>query len=342
MFRLAHTEYLHLLYIIPILIAVYWFIQKYNKTILEKFASSKLHSVLIPLKSKFKNLFKFILFLVALLLIIFTLANPQVGAKIEEVKQIGIDVYICLDVSASMQAEDIKPSRLIKAKHQISRLIQMLRGDRIGLIVFSGQAYVQFPLTTDYSAANLFLNAVDVSSVPQPGTAIAEAINIANKSFKKDESTEKAIIIITDGEDHEGNVEEAVSNAVNEGISVYVIGMGSPNGAPIPVKDRAGNIIGYKKDSSGETVVSKLNEDLLKSIASQGEGKYYQASNTENELDMIYRDLSKIEQSEYGSKRITEYEDRYYYLLFPAIFLLIIEIFISSKKSKLFSKLEEK
>lgn len=342
MFRLAHSEYLHLLYIIPIMVVIYWFVQKYNKTILEKFASTKLHAVLIPLKSKFKNLFKFILLLVSILLIIFALANPQVGSKLEEAKQVGIDVYICLDVSASMLAEDIKPSRLLKAKYQISRLIQMLRGDKIGLIIFSGQAYIQFPLTTDYAAANLFLNAVEVSSVPQPGTAIAEAINMATKSFKKDDKTEKAIIIITDGEDHEGNVEEAVSNAVSEGISIYVIGMGSPNGAPIPIKDRNGNVTGYKKDSSGETIISRLNEDLLKLIAQQGEGKYYLASNTENELDMIYRDLSKIEQSEYGSKRITEYEDRFYYLLFPAIILLVIEIFISSKKSKLFSKLEEK
>jgi Ca-activated chloride channel family protein len=308
---------------------------------LNNFASAALQKVLLPMRSVFKSAYKFTIVVLALILIIFALANPQVGSKIEEVKQVGIDVYILLDVSLSMTAEDIKPSRLEKAKHQIAKLIQRLRGDRIGLIVFSGQAYVQFPLTTDYSAANLFLNAVDVSSVPQPGTAIEPAIKLALGSFKQDTETKKAIIIITDGEDHEGKINEIVEEAAGDGVQTYTIGLGSPTGVPIPIYNNSGVQVGYKKDRSGNVVLTKLDEATLQEIASVGNGKYYRASNTEDELELIYNDLAQLEQTEFGSTRITEYEDRYYYLLFPAIILLLVEFFISNNKSKFFLKFEE-
>jgi Ca-activated chloride channel family protein len=277
----------------------------------------------------------------AVILLIFAIANPQVGSKIEEVKQVGIDVYILLDVSLSMQAQDIKPSRLEKAKHEISKLIHKLRGDRIGLIVFSGEAFVQFPLTTDYSAANLFLSAVDVSTVPQPGTAIGPAIRLAMNSFKKDEDTKKAIIIITDGENHQGDVVKIAEEAANEGISIFTIGLGSATGAPIPIKNASGQQIGYKKDRYNNVVLTKLDENTLKEIASAANGKYYHGTNTEDELNKVYNDLSKFEKTEYGATRITEYEDRFYYLLFPAVILLILEFFISSNKNRLFIKFDE-
>ncbi len=341
MFRFARIEYLHLLYLVPVLIFLFWYTYRNQSRLLKEFAGEKLQRVLVPLRSGFKNIVKFVLVLLAVIFSILALANPQIGAKIEEVKQVGIDVYILLDVSLSMKAEDIKPSRLEKAKHEISKLIQKLRGDRIGLIVFSGEAYVQFPLTTDYSAANLFLNAVDVSSVPQPGTAIGPAIKLAISSFPGEAETKKAIVIITDGENHEGDLSSIVDEAAGKEISIYAIGFGSPAGVPIPIRDQSGKQIGYKQDRSGQIVLTKLDEVTLEEITERGGGTYYRGSNNSDELDKIYNDLSQIEKSEFGATKITEYEDRYYYFLIPAILLLLFEMFISSNKSKLFRKFDE-
>lgn len=337
MIRFANSEYFYLLWLVPALIALYWYtMQKQNK-ILERFANTKLHNVLFPLRSKVKLSLKFGLTLFAIILIIISLANPQIGTKIEDVKQIGIEVYILLDVSRSMGAEDIKPSRLEKAKFEIAKLIQKLEGDKIGLVVFAGQAYIQFPLTSDYSAANLFLNAVDFNSVPQPGTAVGLAIDLALKSFRYDDGTKKAIVVITDGEDHEGNIDEALEEAKSKDVPIYAIGFGSPAGVPIPVYDESGVQRGYKKDNQGNIVLTKLDENILKTITEKTDGKYYRGSNTQDELDAIYNDLAKIQQAEYGTKRITEYEDRFYYFLFPAVLILIGEFFVSLNKSKWFS-----
>ena len=296
----------------------------------------------MPFYSRVKSTFKFGVLILSFTLLILALANPQIGSKIEEVKQAGIDVYILLDVSNSMNAEDIKPTRLNKAKYEISKLINRLRGDRIGLIVFAGQAYVQFPLTTDYSAADLFLTAVDNSTVPQQGTAIAPAIELALQSFKHDEETKKAIVIITDGEDHEGKLKDMVAQAVEDGVVIYTIGMGSPTGVPIPVYNSAGIQVDYKKDREGNVILTKLDEATLEEISSLGNGKYYRSTNNNDELNMIYNDLSQLEETEFGTTRITDYEDRYYYFLIPALLLLVLEIFISNNKSHLFRKLDEK
>jgi Ca-activated chloride channel family protein len=279
---------------------------------------------------------------IALSLLILAAANPQIGTRLEEVKQTGIDVFILLDVSLSMSAEDIKPNRLEKAKYQISNLINKLRGDRIGLIIFSGDAYVQIPLTTDYSAANLFLSAVDFKSVPQPGTAVATAINLAIKSFDFKSATQKVIVVITDGEDHDGDVTEAVNDAVSKNLKIYTIGLGSPEGVPIPIYNSQGEAVGYKKDREGNTILTKLNDDILKEIASKGKGKYYRGTNYEDYLDQIFKELSSIEKTEFGTKKVTDYEDRFYYFLAPAILLLILEFFLSESKSKLFSRLNRK
>jgi Ca-activated chloride channel family protein len=341
MIRFGNIEFLYALVIIPIIILLFIFLQKNENKLLEKFAGSKLHSVLFPLRSRFKSSFKFGIFALGLALLLIALANPQVGTKIEEVKQVGIEVYILLDVSKSMLAEDIKPSRLEKAKYEISKLIHRLKGDRIGLIVFAGEAYVQFPLTSDYSAANLFLSAVDVNSVPQPGTAIGPALALALKSFRYDDGTKKAIVIITDGEDHEGDIESAIEEAGSKNVAVYSIGLGSPAGVPIPIYNQYGQQAGYKKDNSGNIVLTKLDEATLKRISEKGNGKYYRGTNTDDELEAIYNDLAQIEQTEYGSKKITDYEDRFHYFLLPAILLLIVEFFISSNKSKWFMRFEK-
>lgn len=341
MFKFANPEYLMALWIIPVLIVLFILFNRNRKRLLERFADKSLHKSIIYSFSGVKSKIKFTLILIALSLLIIAYANPQVGTKMQEVKQTGIDVYILLDVSRSMQAEDIKPNRLEKAKYQISNLIQKLRGDRIGLIIFSGEAYIQFPLTTDYSAANLFLSAVDFNSVPQPGTAIASAINMAVQSFDS-AATDKAIIIITDGEDHEGDIDKAVENATDKDIKIYTIGLGSPEGVPIPVYDNRGNEVGYKQDNTGQTILTKLNESILIKIANDGNGKYYRGNNYEDYLDKIYSDLSKLEQAEYGVKKVTDYEDRFYYFLVPAILLLLFEIFITDKRSPFFIRLNRK
>jgi len=342
MFRFAHPEYLYALYVLPLIIVLFFFLFKKQRKNLKAFANSNLHNILLPKYSKIKSWLKIVLVTMALSLLILAAANPQIGTRLEEVKQTGIDVFILLDVSLSMSAEDIKPNRLEKAKYQIANLINKLRGDRIGLIIFSGDAYVQIPLTTDYSAANLFLSAVDFKSVPQPGTAVATAINLAIKSFDFKTATQKVIVVITDGEDHEGDVIEAVNDAVSKDLKIYAIGLGSQDGVPIPIYNRQGEAIGYKKDREGNTILTKLNDDILKEIASKGNGKYYRGTNYEDYLDQIFKELSSIEKTEFGTKKVTDYEDRFYYFLAPAILLLILEFFLSESKSKLFSRLNRK
>lgn len=341
MFRFANPEYLNLLYLLPVLITLFWYIGRNRKKLLQIFADKELHKTLFPTDSNLKRWIKFALILLALTCLVFAAANPQVGTKMQEVKQTGIDVFILLDVSNSMMAEDIKPNRLEKAKYQISNLINKLRGDRIGLIIFAGEAYIQIPLTTDYSAANLFLSAVDVNSVPTQGTAIASAINLATASFDT-LSTQKVIIAITDGEDHEGDVEKAVENAVSREIKIYAIGLGSQAGVPIPVYNNRNQLVGFKKDRDGNTVLTKLDEEVLKRIAIDGNGKYFRGTNYEDHLDKIYTELSELEQTEFGVKKVTDYEDRFYYFLIPALILLVLEFFVSEKKSPLYARINKK
>ena len=342
MFRFAHPEYLHALYIIPVLVLIYWYVSRNKKKLLAEFADKKLHGYLLPAYSRLKGLFRFVIVLAALFLLIVAAADPQIGTKVENVKQKGIDVYICLDVSLSMQAEDIKPSRLDKAKYEISNLMHKLHGDRIGLIIFAGEPYIQFPLTSDYSAANLFLSAVSTNSIPDQGTAIAAALNLAVKSFDYKSKTEKVIVLITDGEDHQGDIQGAINNAKSKNIKIYTVGLGSPDGVPIPIFNQQGQQIGFKKDQSGNVVITKLDESTLKDIASQTGGKYFRASNYQDELDLIYKDLSSLRKTEFGEKKVTNYEDRFYYFLAPAIVLLLLEFFITERKSPWFGKLSKK
>ncbi len=342
MFRFEHPEYLYGLIFIPILFGIFWYTGRLRKEAITKFAHESLQKAILPTYSSVKNKVKLFLLLASLMFLIVAASNPQIGTRVQEVKQAGIDVYIVLDVSLSMTAEDIKPNRLESAKYQIGNLINKLKGDRIGLIIFSGAAYVQFPLTTDYSAANLFLSAVDVNSVPQPGTAIAEAINLSVKSFDLKSETKKAIVVITDGEDHEGDINKAIENAVTNKIKIYTIGFGSPDGVPIPLYDASGNQTGFKKDNNGNVVLTKLDENVLREIADNADGKYFLGSNNQNELDDIYNELSSIEKTEFGVRKVTDYEDRFYYFLAPAILLLLIEFFMTTKLSTMFSGLSKR
>lgn len=247
-------------------------------------------------------------------------------------KQEGVNIFIALDVSLSMKAEDVKPNRLAKAKHDIGNLIDRIGGDRIGLIVFSGESYVQFPLTTDYSAANLFLEVVDVESVPNPGTAIGSAVKQAMKSFDWNEPTQKVLVIITDGENNEGDAFASSEEAAKKGVMIYTIGMGSPAGAPIPMYDGNGRQVDFKRDRAGNVVLTKLDETALEKIAALGNGKYYRSTSTQDELDAIYKDINALQKREFGTRQFTDYEDQFQYFIAAALFFLLLEVILSDKR----------
>ena len=334
MIRLAHPEYIYLLGILPALIVAYWLVSRARRKALQHFGEEHIVERLAESASKQKRLLKFSVLSLSLACIVVGLANPEIGTRLEEVKQEGVDIFVALDVSLSMKAEDIKPNRLEKAKLEIRNLIDRLGGDRIGLIVFAGEAYTQFPLTTDYSAANLFLDAVDVDVVPVPGTAIGSAIKRAMESFDFKESTTKVIIIVTDGENTEGDAFEAAEDASKEGVLLYTIGMGSPAGTPIPIYSPSGQQVDFKRDRDGNIVVTKLDEASLQRIATIGDGKYFRGTNAQDELNEIYKNISSLQKKEFGVKQFTDYDDRFQYFLAAGIILLIAEFLISEKRLK--------
>lgn len=325
MIRFAHTEYLYLLLLIPALAGFFWFAGVRRHRSAERFGAAGMMTRLAETASPAKRIFRSVLLLTALALLILGLANPQIGTRLEEVKQEGVDLFIALDVSLSMKAEDLKPNRLERSKLEIRNLIARLNGDRLGLIVFAGEAYTQFPLTTDYSAANLFLDVVDVDAVPMAGTNIGAAIERAMESFDPKEQTTKVLVIITDGENTEGDAIEAAEEAVRTGVLLYTIGMGSPEGVPIPAYDGSGRQVDFKRDKLGQVVVSKLDEVSLEKIAAIGNGKYFRGTSAQDELNEIYKNISALQKKEFGVKQFTDYEDRFQWFLLPAFLLLLIE-----------------
>jgi len=332
MIRFAHPEYLYWLGLVPLMAVLFWYVTRKRKTAREKFSSAAMFSRIASDSSGAKRWVKMLLMMAAISSVVIALANPQIGMRLEEVKQEGVDIFIALDVSLSMKAEDVKPNRLAKAKYEIGNLIDRLGGDRIGLIVFSGESYVQFPLTTDYSAADIFLDAVDVESVPTPGTAIGSAVEQAAKSFNWNDRTKKVLVIITDGENNEGDAVAQSEDAAKKGVLIYTIGMGSPEGAPIPIYDANGRQVDFKRDRSGNVVLTKLDEGTLEKIAALGNGKYFHASNTQDELDAIYKEVNALQKSEFGTKQFTDFEDQFQYFVALGLLLLLIEVLLSDKK----------
>ena len=332
MFRFYDTLFLHFLWLIPALIIFYVFVFKWKKTALKRFGNMELVGKLMASTSRKRQITKVILLFSGMLFIILTLGRPQIGTKLEEVKREGVDIIIALDVSLSMMAEDIKPNRLEKAKHTIDSFIDILEGDRIGLIAFAGDAFVQCPMTLDYGAAKLFLDIMNPNLIPTPGTAIGKAIELAMKSFEQRERKHKVLILITDGEDHQEDPLKIAEAAEKEGVVIYTVGVGSPKGVPIPLYNNSNRSTGFKKDRKGEVVTSKLDEITLEKLSLQTNGKYYRATGGEEELNKIYKDIAKMEKKELASVKFSQYEDRFQYLLIFAIAFLVIEIFISERK----------
>jgi len=334
MLRYEHIEYLNFLFGIPLLIIAMLIYNRWKKKALILFGENKLVKELMHSFSKWRTQIKNILTILVFIALIIGIANPQVGTKMEEVKREGVDLMIAIDLSNSMMAEDIKPNRLQRAKLAISQLINKLQGDRIGLIVFAGEAYVQLPITTDYSAAKLFLSTVNTNIVPTQGTEIAKAIDLSVQSFDMENAQNKAIIIITDGENHDKKAIESAKKANELDIFVHTLGMGLAKGGPIPIYNKYGNRTGYRKDRDGKTVVSKLNENLLQQIADAGKGTYVRANNSKSGLSTLFAEINKMEKKEIGTMIFTEYKDRFQLFIGLALLLLIIDLMILARKNK--------
>ena len=333
MLKYEHIELLNLLYGIPIIIFGIIFYENWKKRAYKLFGEKQLVSKLTSSYSNRKALTKHILTILIFTFLIIGLSNPKIGTKMEEVKREGVDLIIAIDLSNSMLAEDIKPNRLERSKQAISRLIDKLTGDRIGLVVFAGDAYIQLPITTDYAAAKLFLSTVNTNIMPKQGTEIGKAIDLGIKSFDMKNDQSKAIIIITDGENHDENAIEKTKEAQKLGIFVHTLGMGLSKGGPIPIYNKSAIQIGYRKDNDGNTIVSKLNEELLQKIAIEGKGSYVRANNSKVGLSTLFSEINKMEKKEIGTMVFTEFKDRFQIFLALTLFLLFIDLILSKKKN---------
>ena len=329
--HIAEAQYIHLFWLIPGLGLFFWWTFGQRKKALQRFAEEHLIDKLIHETSWRKQAFKAVLFLLFLVFALLALIRPQWGTKLETVNRTGVDIMIALDTSLSMETQDVPPNRLEKAKHEIKALIDTLQGDRVGLIVFAGTSIVNCPLTIDQNAVNLFLDVVDSQVIPQPGTNIGEAIRLATRSFTPQEHRYRVLILVTDGENLEGDPMGAAEEAKRASMVIFSIGVGTGAGEPIPLRDEKGNITGYKKDENGRVVVSRLDEAMLEKISRQTGGKYYRATTGEEELQNIYSTVSQMEKKEFQSKVYLTYVDRFQIPLGIALFLIILETIISDQ-----------
>lgn len=336
-FRFAQPDMLYLLLLVPVLIVLWVFNARRRRVARERFGESALVKNLSPDYSSGRMALKFFMMVFAFICGVLVVARPQFGSKLEEVKREGVEVIIALDVSNSMLAEDIQPSRLERAKQAIAQLVDQLRNDKIGLILFAGDAYTQIPITNDYLSAKMFLESANPDVVSKQGTAIGSAIDLGMRSFSANSDKSRALIIITDGENHEDDAIALAKSAAEKGVVIYTIGIGSPSGSPIPVT--VNGKTDYLKDVDGETVISKLDEKGLQEIASLTGGRYVRANNTSIGLSEIYNDIGRMKKSETNSIMYTEYNDQF---LVPAVILLVLilaDIFIMNRKNHVLQKL---
>ena len=324
----AHSYYLLFLLLVPVILFVYGFRMRARRRSMRSFGDEALVSQLMPSYSASKGWVRIILFCLAFACFIIGISRPQIGAKLREHEAKGAEIVICLDVSNSMLAEDYSPNRLERAKLAISRIVDKMQGDRIGLVIFAGTSFVQLPVTTDYVSAKMFLGSIDTESVPVQGTAIGDAIMTAAKSFSAQSEKSRAIIVITDGENHEDDAVDAARQVAETGIRVYTVGVGSLRGQPIP-KD--GDLM---KDSEGNIVVTRLDEESLRQVAEAGEGAYVHAGNEEFGLNPIIDDLRKLEDEKFNSVVFEEYDEQYMYFFGAALLLFVLEMLIGDRRSK--------
>jgi Ca-activated chloride channel family protein len=329
--KFAHPAYLLLFWLIPALACFFIYAFRKKDKLIKTFCGETLFAELVPAARRGRQKLKAALLLAALCLLLLALMQPRWGFHWEDITRKGIDIIVAIDVSQSMLAEDIKPTRLERAKRKVYDLCQMLEGDRIGLIAFAGTSFVQCPLTLDYGAFKIFLDYLNPDLIPVPGTAIGDAIRTAVKSFNSRERTAKALIIITDGEDHESKPLEAAQEAKKEGVRIFTIGVGQEGGAPIPLQDGSG---GFKKDERGDLVLSKLDETSLEKIALETGGSYVRSVTGDMDLNKIYKDdiRGSIEKKELRSTRKKRWEERFQWFVFAAILLLGLEFLMSETR----------
>ena len=323
--RFANPEYLYLLLLLPVIALLFFYsIYRRNKDI-RSYGDPQLLKALIPSYASLRNHLTFWLSLTAVMLMVFVLARPQFGAKKETVTTRGVEVVVALDISNSMLADDITPNRLEKAKRLISRIINKSSENKVALIVFAGDAFVQLPITNDFISAKMFLESITPRLIERQGTDIASAINLATKSFTPNEKVGKAIVIITDGENHEGGAEEAARLAAEKGMNVFVLGIGTEKGGRIPLSGKND----FLRDSDGYVVVTKLNEEMARSIAEAGKGVYITVDNTNNAQTVIDNELDKLAKDDIKTEMYTKYREQFMAIAVLAFIVLVIEIILN-------------
>ena len=328
MINFAQAQYLFLIFLIPVFFVIQAVLLRLRRRKIRKFGDEKLVEQLMPSYSKSKVWVRLTLFSIGFFFFAIGLARPQIGARLKEQEIKGAEIIIAMDVSNSMLAEDYSPNRLDRAKLAVSRLVDKLRDDRIGLVIFAGTSFVQLPVTTDYVSAKMFLNSIDIGSVPIQGTAMGDAITTCIRSFSQQSDKSRAIILITDGENHEDDPVEAAKQAAEMGIKVFTIGVGSPEGKPIPMD---GELL---KDKDGEIVVSRLDEEVLKEVAQAGNGAYVRAGNSEFGLNPIIEDLKKLEDEKYKSVVFEEWDEQFMYFFAIALVFFVLEMLVGDRRLK--------
>jgi len=331
MMRFEHPEYLYglLLLLLPAVAFIAYAV--WRGRVLSKYGDKRLVELLMPERSKYKVYIKFVLLVLAFSSFVIAMANPQIGKKVETIKLKGADVFIAIDVSNSMMAEDLKPNRIERAKQFVSRLVDKVKNDRVGLIVFAGRSYMQMPLTSDKAATKIFLNSITTDMVPTQGTSLAEAINMALTSYNEEKGKYKAMIIMSDGEDHEGEAIAAAELASEAGVVIHTIGIGDPKGAPIPMKVRGKS--DFKRDTDGSIVLSKLNELILQQVAATAGGKYFRLGTGNEELNYLISELEGLEKRELSEKQVTDFKSYYYVFVYIGFVLLILELLMAERRS---------
>lgn len=333
MFRFANPDYLYLLLILPLLVGLFLYANYIRRQRFKKYGDPVLLEELMPTVSKYRPNLKFWILFVAIALVIVMLARPQFGSKMETVKRSGVEAVIALDISNSMLAEDVAPSRLEKAKKMISRLVDTFNNDKVGMIVFAGEAFTQLPITSDYISAKMFLESITPSLITTQGTDIGAAIRLAMKSFTPNEGVGRAIVVITDGENHEGGALEAAKEAAEKNMQVFILGIGSPEGSPIPV-ERGSN--DFRRDKDGNVIVTRLNEQMCQEIAKAGNGLYIRVDNSNSAERMLNNEIGKLAKSDVESQIFTEFDEQFEGLAWLVLILLVVEMLILDRKNPLF------
>ncbi|MCK5638604.1 MAG: VWA domain-containing protein [Flavobacteriaceae bacterium] len=338
MYQIEEPKYFYLFIFIAVLIVMYLAVAIWKRKKQREFADLALLNKLSPEKSKFKPVLKIIMLALGLSFLILALVNPKMGTKLKTIKRQGVDIVFALDVSKSMLAEDIAPNRLEKSKQIISKIVDKLGSDRVGIIIYAGNAYPLLPITTDHAAAKMFLQNASPDMVSSQGTAINEALKLAKTFFDDDTQTNRFLFIISDGEDHEKNSNKIAKEILNEGIQTFTIGVGTNKGAPIPIK-RNGKFIGYKKDNKDEVVITKLNVETLKEIANSGKGKYIYGNKTSKTIEFIEELLLRADKKEFETKQFSDYKDQFQWFIGLGLLFLVLDIFLLNKKTKWVQKM---